>query len=358
MSTYPARIAPLITADQRLVDLTGRARAAFALLNPEARSAGHAVELGVLNAVHRSVAVHSLLLDGCQVTMAMAEGFDAEPGSATETGPIRQISPEGETDPLAIPRLEYQGMREVLAAGQTLVPGWQRDPIGALKIMHRMVTNGLAEDAYVGRWRETDQVMSDSQTGQAIYTPAPARHIEELMADLGLWVMSKAWRYDPLVVAGVVHWRILTVMPFPSANGRIARLAARLVLLASEGADADLLNPEVYWARDPMAYHREVGASLRRSGLAQWLNWQVWAVAHSAESVLRDRSSSLRLRAKVTGEVTDYVTGHKDFSIKDFATACEMSLPDAIQQLSLARKAGLVLDLPDGMFWTCYSCED
>ena len=357
MTAYPARVAPLVTADQRLVDLVGRARAALALLSPEDRSSGHAFEMGTVNAIHRSVAVHSLRLDGSEVSMALAETFDSELDHRTETGPIRQITSEADADALHVPRLEYQGMRDVLATSATLVPGWKGDPIGALKIMHRMVTNGLADDAHAGRWRDTDHVMSDRQTGQAIYTPAPADQIDDLMADLGLWVMAKAWRYDPLVTAGVVHWRILTVMPFPSANGRIARLAARLVLLASEGELGDYLNPDKFWTRDPMAYHREVGASLRRNGLAQWLNWQVWAVAHSAESRLRDRSSSIRLRAKVAPDVVDYVTGQQDFSIKDMATACGLSLPEATTQLALSRKAGLVLDLPDGMFWTATARE-
>lgn len=355
MTSYPARIAPLITADQRLVDLNGRARAAMAQHAPEDSTRGGAFEMGTLNATHRSVAVHSLILDGCQASLALAEQFDGEQGSVNETGPIRQLSPED--DELVIPRLEYQGMRDVLAASPTLVPGWKSDPIGALKIVHRMVTNGLADDANAGRWRDADHVISDKQTGQAIYSPAPVDQIDGLMADLGLWILSKAWRYDPLVVAGAVHWRILTVMPFPSSNGRVARLAARMVLLASEGDQADFLNPEAFWARDPMAYHREVGASLRRNGLAQWLSWHVWAVAHSAETILRDHSSLVRLRAAVDADVADYVTGHKQFTINDVATACGLSLTDATCQLGLARKAGLVLDLPDGMFWTSYTNE-
>lgn len=355
MVAYPARIAPLITADQRLVDLNGRARAAMAQQFPEDSTRGGAFEMGTLNAIHRSVAVNSLLLDGCKASYELAERFDSEQDNVSETGPIRHISHAH--DDLSIPRLEYQGMRDVLSASPTLVPGWKSDPIGALKIVHRMVTNGLVDEEYAGHWRDANHVMSDQQTGQAIYSPAPVEQIDDLMADLGLWILSKAWRYDPLVVAGTVHWRILTVMPFPSANGRVARLAARLVLLASEGDQADSLNPEVFWARDPMAYHREVGASLRRNGLAQWLSWHVWAIAHSAEAILREHSSLLRLRALVNTDVADYVTGHKHFTIKDVATACGLSLTDATHQLALARKAGLVLDLPDGMFWTTSSSE-
>lgn len=356
MSAYPARIAPLVTADQRLVDLTGRARAAIALLNPDDRSFSSVFDLGELHAIHRSIAVHSLLLDGCNASMEMAERFDSEQGSPTDTGPIHRVNNEDEQDKeIYLQRLEYRGMRDVLAAGSTLIAGWQSDPIGALKIMHRMVTNGLATEDSSGRWRSEDHVISDRQTGQSIYSPSPANAIEDLMADLGLWVMNKAWRYDPLVAAGVVHWRILTVMPFPSANGRIARMAARLVLLASEGELADQLNPDAFWARDCMAYHREVGASLRRQGLAQWLSWHVWALAHSAEHRLRDRSSSMRLRALVNDEVATYVQGHDQFSIKDFATACNLPLPGAIDQLAKARRAGLVLDLPDGMYWTSNS---
>ncbi|MGY0406614.1 hypothetical protein, partial [Pseudoalteromonas sp. SYSU M81241] len=92
------------------------------------------------------------------------------------------------------------------------------------------------------------------------------------------------------------------------------------------------------------AYHREVGASLRRTGLAQWLSWQVWAIAHSAEHQLRERSSSLRLRAMVHDDVATYVLGHTQFSIKDFATACGLSLREATDQLAKARRAGMVLD--------------
>lgn len=93
MVVYPARIAPLITADQRLVDLNGRARAALAQHAPEDSTRGGAFEMSALNAVHRSVAVHSLMLDGCKVTMKLAERFDSEQGSVTETGADSPDSP-------------------------------------------------------------------------------------------------------------------------------------------------------------------------------------------------------------------------------------------------------------------------
>lgn len=351
---YAARVSSLLNADQRLVELTGRARAALAVLQPGDQARERAFSMGEMNAAHRSIAVHSLGLDGSTITMELAEHFDAEqPVSADSTGPIRAKAVIGEpSDPLHIPRLEYQGMRDALNAIPMLVDGWKSDPLGAMKVIHRMVTNGLAEDQHAGRWRDHDQVMSDRQTGQAIFAPAPFDQIETLMSDLGMWLVTNAWRYDPLVVAGVVHWRILTVMPFVSANGRVARLCAHLVLVAHEGDTGRILDPDRYWALQPMDYYREVGASLRRPGLAQWLSWQVWAVALSAEDRLRVRSSCFRQRDRLSQQVATYVSGQEIFSVKDFATACNLSLSEATCQLAIARAAGLVFDMPDGMYWS------
>ena len=85
--------------------------------------------------------------------------------------------------------------------------------------------------------------------------------------------MTGPTRAPAPVVAAVAHGELLTLKPFGSADGVVARAVSRLVTIAS-GLDPHGLGvPEVSWMRQPAAYRDAARGFAEGSpqGVATWL---------------------------------------------------------------------------------------
>ncbi|WP_280364005.1 oxidoreductase [Nocardia wallacei] len=117
---------------------------------------------------------------------------------------------------------------------RNLVGVWQRAPLQALARLHLLAAADLVEDAeQLGRPRAdagvADRLDLLAQTVLTSSAPAP-------------------------VVAAVAHGELLTLRPFGSADGIVARAASRLVCVSS-GLDPHSLGvPEVFLLRRRQAY--------------------------------------------------------------------------------------------------------
>jgi hypothetical protein len=91
----------------------------------------------------------------------------------------------------------------------------------------------------------------------------------ELLAD----IVTRPTQASAPVVAAVAHGELLTLKPFGSADGVVARAVSRLVTIAT-GLDPHGLGvPEVTWMRQPAAY-RDAAikfASGTPDGVARWV---------------------------------------------------------------------------------------
>lgn len=235
------------------------------------------------------------------------------------TGDIARVVVDDD-DPVEVERREYAGVASALGADDlgALLP---RDPLRALPALHRLVTSGLVATPSTGMLRRTDQVVSDGQEGRIVFHPVPpatiARELpalQELVADRDL---------HPVVTAGLLQFEVLRLHPFESANGRLARVAARLVL-----RDAGLDPGGLAVAEIPMSTRRlgnyDVTAAAMRSGdMTMWL--ETWA--EDVVAGLRLTAAELGIepagRADATGaepnEIVDTLTTR--FTLVDLAEA-------------------------------------
>jgi len=157
-----------------------------------------------------------------------------------------------------------------------VLPSWSRSPKQALARLHLLAAADLG--------LPTDQLGRPRGPGQAIEDPlelGPAPDPLEVSARLdGLARLLLApTRAPAVIVAAVVHGELLALRPFGSADGLVARAAARLVLVGRG------LDPKAVGA--PEVGHTELGhgpagalgyAAAARSylhggpaGVAQWL---------------------------------------------------------------------------------------
>jgi hypothetical protein len=195
-------------------------------------------------------AVHRLPanLRGGSATAAEAS-VRAARASAAIDGADPEIPAEGDvTDPL------LAGALRVAEAAESLLPSWRRAPLQALARMHVLGAADLVADCgALGRPRR------DEGVGPRL----------ELLAQL---VTGATKAPGPLLTA-VVHGELLALRPFGSADGVIARAAARLTMIAS-GLDPKALTvPEVACYRRIQRYTAaaEGFAAGTPDGLREWV---------------------------------------------------------------------------------------
>jgi hypothetical protein len=220
-----------------LMDLPGVAEA-----SDEAREA--------LGRAHR----HRANLRGWPASAAEAAWRAARASSVLDGGPAR-LEDVAQTSPVSDPVFggALRVAQELDGGGGALVGIWQRAPLQALARLHMLAAADQVDDDQLGRPR------ADPQVGPRL----------ELLAEL---VGGRTQAPAP-VVAAVAHGELLTLKPFGSADGVVARAVSRLVTIAS-GLDPHGLGvPEVSWMRKPAEYRAAAlgFADGTPSGLGAWL---------------------------------------------------------------------------------------
>lgn len=192
------------------------------------------------------------------------------------------------------------------------------DPLPTLAELHRRLTRGLVAKERAGAPRSLDQAVHDGSTGRMLYFTVEIARIPHELEQLARWLTSSATDEHGLIVSGVLHHELLRIHPYDAANGRLARSAARLVLLA-RGLDPDHLTaPEPQLARDPLGYHEEVAGSLRRRDLTIWLERWSEAVADG----LRASGRALDvIGGGIAADVATFVDTQPTFTIADYREA-------------------------------------
>ncbi|MCV7280852.1 oxidoreductase [Mycolicibacterium flavescens] len=182
---------------------------------------------------------------------AAESALRAARASSVLDGGALQLSEDGTPDPVLAGALRVS---EAVEGGETALVGvWRRAPLQALARLHALAAADLADDDQLGRPRLDPEMsarltlLGDIVTGRTS-VPAP-------------------------VLAAVVHGELLTLAPFGTADGIVARAAARLVTMSS-GLDPHGLGvPEVYWMRQSGDYRSAARgfASGTPDGLTAWI---------------------------------------------------------------------------------------
>jgi len=197
---------------------------------------------------------HRANLRGWPVTAAEASLRAARASSVLDGGPVRLddlADAAGVSDPVFGGALRVA--QELEGGEGPLVGIWQRAPLQALARLHMLAAADHVEDDRLGRPR------ADAEVGPRL----------ELLAD----VLTGRTGAPAPVVAAVAHGELLTLRPFGSADGVVARAVSRLVTIAS-GLDPHGLGvPEVIWMRQPADYRAAARgfAEGTPDGVGAWL---------------------------------------------------------------------------------------
>lgn len=137
-----------------------------------------------------------------------------------------------------------------------LLPTWQRAPLQALARLHLLAAADLVDPA------------DDDQLGR----PRDARGVAGRL-DLLASLVAGGTSVPGPVLAAVVHGELLTLAPFGTADGVVARAAGRLTLIGSGLDPKGLIIPEVAYMRGQDTYRAaaEGFAAGRPDGVRDWV---------------------------------------------------------------------------------------
>jgi hypothetical protein len=216
---------------------------------------------------------HRANLRGWPVTAAEAALRAARASSVLDGGPVQlDDGAAAVSDPVFAGALR---VAQALEGGAgSLVGVWQRAPLQALARLHMLAAADQVDDDRLGRPR------ADSEVGPRL----------ELLAN----VVTARTRASAPVVAAVAHGELLTLKPFGSADGVVARAVSRLVTIAS-GLDPHGLGvPEVSWMREPANYRDAARgfADGTPDGVAAWLVLCCQALQAGAQEAVSIAESS------------------------------------------------------------------
>jgi len=125
--------------------------------------------------------------------------------------------------------------------------------------IHRQVMKGLLPNSETGLLRQKPVVVNNPRTGQVVYLPPDHIDVRPLVTDLLGFISGNQDKMDPLILAGIFHRQMVLIHPFMDGNGRVTRLATK-VLLAQMGVNTfKLFSFENYYNQNVARYFQHVG---------------------------------------------------------------------------------------------------
>ena len=207
-----------------------------------------------VDAVHR----HPTNRRGWPATAAEASVRAARASAALDGGEPSIPDSGAVTDPI------LAGALRIADSIGALLPVWQRAPLQALARLHVLAAADLTDDDSLGR-------------------PRTARGVSARLDLLARLVAGGTAVPGPILVA-VVHGELLTLAPFPVANGVVARAAARLTAISTGLDPKSLTIPEVHYLRH-LTHYTSAAAGFGtgdRDAVADWLLFCCEAVESGA----------------------------------------------------------------------------
>ncbi|MCA1655915.1 MAG: oxidoreductase, partial [Pseudonocardiaceae bacterium] len=156
-----------------------------------------------------------------------------------------------------------------------LLPVWQRAPLQALARLHVLAAADLvADDDALGR-------------------PRPARAVSRRLDILADLVAGGTSAPAPVLTA-IVHGELLALSPFGTADGVVARGAARVAMIATGLDPKGLIVPEVFYLRRSDRYRAAAAAFAKGGdGLTEWLLFSCAAIEAGAREATSIAESAL-----------------------------------------------------------------
>ena len=145
--------------------------------------------------------------------------------------------------------------------------------------LHRIITDRLLDRTRNGKIRK-NPVYIENQSHEVLYTAIDANKAKDALEDLIRWVKDSQFSIHPVIIAAIIHFRLVAIHPFSDGNGRTARALTSLFLALNQYDCNGSLVLDSYYASDRQSYYgvlRLVNgrdyATSAKADLTPWLEY-------------------------------------------------------------------------------------
>ena len=286
---------------------------------------------------------HTTHIEGTQLTLDQAERLLA--GEA-----VPEADPDDARELLNY-RRAFAFVSEYLDSGEPITEGLIRE-------IHKKLVEGVrGGEGAPGRYRQTQNYVVNSVTGETIYTPPPAHDVPPLMAEFVAWLNETGQAgmdVHPVLVSGAAQFQLVHIHPFLDGNGRTSRLLSTLCLYRAGYDFKRLFTISEYYDRDRAAFYKAL-QDVRECGmdLTGWLEYFVEGLATQLGEVRQRGEQAIQrdILAKEYGlsdrqsKALGHVLEHGSLTIQDYQRLCpDVNRRTLQRDLKGMLECGLLID--------------
>ncbi|MFC1780222.1 Fic family protein [Patescibacteria group bacterium] len=169
--------------------------------------------------------------------------------------------------------------------------------------LHKKVMNGILPRKELGAFRECDEALVNSTTGEVVFEPVEAEYVESEIRNLLEWLEKEGGKVNPALKAGIILHEINRVHPFTDGNGRTSRILATYSLYLDGYDIKKFFSLEEYYDQNLQEYYDAL-SSVEENGddLTGWLEFFTKGLAVELERIknkILDISKDVRLKKDI-----------------------------------------------------------
>ena len=233
-----------------------------------------------------------------------------------------------------------------------------------IKHLHALVTGGGNTKVKDSEYREGQNVITDSYTGDIVYMPPEAKDVANLMYEFVKWI-NKPNDIPIPIIASIIHYQFVTIHPYFDGNGRTARLLTTLALRKNGYDLKGIYSLEEYYAKDLQGYYEAItiGRSHNyylgraEADITKWIEYFINGMAIAFKSVYsrakeqknsKDETKILRELDNKQRQILSLFETQKYITAKDIAEFFKFAPRTARQLVLNWVKAGFLIAIGEG----------
>jgi biotin operon repressor/prophage maintenance system killer protein len=120
-----------------------------------------------------------------------------------------------------------------------------------------------------------------------VKTKTDPKEIPSKMRSLAKFLQNEFKTINPIMLAGISHYKIVAIHPFDDANGRLARLMTHGILFMHGIDIANLLPIEEYYLLKRDRYYELLEKTIQTEDLTEWLEFYAQALLYAVKESIR-----------------------------------------------------------------------
>lgn len=199
-----------------------------------------------------------------------------------------------------------------------------------LDIHKRLVEGVRGGAATPGEYRNVQNYVVNSATGDIIYTPPPPEEVSGMIETLVEWLNSEKETH-PVLVSGIAQFQLVHVHPFRDGNGRTSRLLSTLCLYRAGYDFKRLFTISEYYDRDRATFYNAIQDVREQDmDMTGWLEYFVEGLATQMREVTQRGKEIIRLDvinrnydlSRRQAMALSYVLEHGGMTIQNYEQLC------------------------------------